>query len=117
MVDEHTQTARDFLDAADLEFAAGDLVQGSEKLWGAAAHAVMAVSQQRGWPHRSHQSLKSAVTKISDEHGDDYELLASFGVAEKFHRNFYHDDMEDWERDADAPVVHRFVDRMLALVD
>ena len=31
-------------------------------------------------------------------------------------RNFYHDDMEDWERDADRPLVHDFVARVLALL-
>ena len=111
---EHTQTAQDFLEAADREFAAGDLVQGSEKLWGAAAHAVMAVAQQRGWEHRSHRSLKNAVIRLSQEQ-DDPLLASDFLAAEKFHRNFYHDDMEDYERDADRPIVERFVERMLAL--
>ncbi len=117
LIDEHTQTSRDFLIVSDAEFASGDLVQGSEKLWGAAAHAVMAVAQQRGWPHRSHRSLKSAVIRIAEERGNGDAILAGFLAAEKFHRNFYHDDMEDYERDADRPVVHRFVERMLAMAE
>ena len=113
---EHSQTARSFIIDADPEFAAGELVQGSEKLWGAAAHAVMAVAQQRGWDYRSHRSLKNAIIRLSQERNDP--LLASdFLAAEKFHRNFYHDDMEDWERDADRPLVERFVTRVLALLD
>jgi hypothetical protein len=51
LVQEHVQTAREFLEAADGEFAAGDVLQGSEKMWGAASHAVMAVAQQQGWPY------------------------------------------------------------------
>ena len=39
---QHVRTARSFLEAAEREFAAGDALQGSEKLWGAAAHAVLA---------------------------------------------------------------------------
>ena len=35
--------------------------------------------------------------------------------AEKFHRHFYHDSMEDWERDADRPLVHDFGRRVLAV--
>ena len=46
---EHTQTAREFLEKSDRYFAEGDELQGSEKMWGAAAHSVMAVAQQRGW--------------------------------------------------------------------
>ena len=115
-VQEHYQTAQNFIIDADREFAAGELVQGSEKLWGAAAHAVMAVAQQREWDYRSHRSLKNAVIRLSQERNDP--LLASdFLAAEKFHRNFYHDDMEDWERDADRPIVERFVTRVLALLD
>ena len=113
---EHAQTAREFLDAADREFAADDLVQASEKLWGAAAHAVMAVALHRGWEHRSHRSLKSAVIRLSREQNDPL-IEAYFLAAEKFHRNFYHDDMEDYERDADRPLVERFVTRVLALAD
>ena len=96
-VREHAETAREFLVASDREFEADDLVQASEKLWGAAAHAVMAVAQERGWEYRSHRSLKRAAISLSREHGDPL-LELQFGIAEKFHRNFYHDDMEDWER-------------------
>ena len=32
-------------------------------------------------------------------------------------RNFYHDNMEDWERDAARPLVHDFVERVLAPLD
>ena len=115
-VQEHYQTAQDFIIDANREFAAGELVQGSEKLWGAAAHAVMAIAQQRGWSYRSHRSLKNAVIRLSQERNDP--LLASdFLAAEKFHRNFYHDDMEDWERDADKPIAERFVTRVLSLLE
>lgn len=116
LVREHAETAREFLIASDAEFDNDDLVQGSEKLWGAAAHAVMAVAQQRGWDYRSHRSLKNAVIRLSREQGDPL-IEAQFAAAEKFHRNFYHDDMEDYERDADRPLVHDFVARVLALLE
>ena len=67
LTQEHTQTARDFLIASDREFAAGDILQGSEKLWGAAAHAVMALAQQRGWRFGDHRSLRAAANRLSDE--------------------------------------------------
>lgn len=37
-------------------------------------------------------------------------------AAEKFHKNFFHDEMEDYEIVVDRPIVHRFVNRMAALV-
>ena len=111
---EHAETAREFLVASDREFDQGDILQGAEKLWGAAAHAVMAIAQERGWPHTSHQSLKNAVIRVANERGDPL-LETSFLAAEKFHRHFYHDSMEDWERAADRPIVKHFVERMLAV--
>ena len=112
-VQEHYQTAQNFIIDANREFAAGELVQGSEKLWDATSHAVMAVAQQREWDYRS---LKNAAIRLSREQNDP-TIEAYFAVAEKFHKNFYHDDMEDWERDADRPLVERFVTRVLALLD
>ena len=45
---EHAQTARDFLAAPDREFAAGDRLQGSEKLYGAATLAVSSIMMFAG---------------------------------------------------------------------
>ena len=111
---EHRQTALDFLAVSDEEFQRGDVLQGAEKLWGAAAHAIMSIAQDREWPHESHRSLKNAAERIAEEF-DDPLIAGYFGIAEKFHRHFYHDSMEDWERESDRPLVHDFVNRVLAL--
>ena len=115
VVEDHKNVAIEFLAASDHEFERGDVLQGAEKLWGAAARAVMAVAQERGWSHESHRSLKNAAIKLFQQTGDPL-IEAHFGIAEKFHRHFYHDSMEDWERDADRPLVHDFVERVLGLV-
>lgn len=112
----HSQTALEFLTASDEEFAAGDHLQASEKLWGAATHAVMAVANQRGWECRSHRAMKNVVQRVAEQFGDDL-LQGGFGLAEKFHKNFYHDEMEDFEVESDRPVVHRFVHRMLSYME
>ena len=114
LIEEHVQTAMDFLDAADREFDVGDELQGSEKLWGAASHAVMAAAIRRGWNSGSHRALKEAVNRLAVEYEDE-SLRLRFGVAEKFHINFYHGAMEPFEINADRPVVREFVDRLLNL--
>ena len=111
---DHLRTAREFLTAADREFEAGDHLQASEKLWDAACHALTAVALQRNWPHGSHRALKKAAQLLVDETGD-MALLAGFVSAEKFHANFYHDFMEDFDLDADRPTVKNFVERLLVL--
>ena len=114
--DDHSQTARDFLTASDEEFASGDHLQASEKLWGAATHAVMAVADKRGWQCRSHRAMKNVVQRVADQY-DDELVQGGFGLAEKFHKNFYHDEMEDFEVEADRPIIHRFVHRMLSYTE
>jgi hypothetical protein len=68
--------------------AEGDYVQASEKMWGAVATMVKAVSEERGWRHYRHADLGRAVGNIALATGDqEYVLL--FGFAEQLHANFY----------------------------
>ena len=115
LTNDHAAKTLEFLTQSDAEFAEGDRLQASEKLWGAATHAVIAVAQQRAWRHGSHRAMKEAVTKISDEH-DDIGIKSGFAAAEKFHSNFYHDHMEDFDLDDNRPRVQDFVHRVLALL-
>ena len=114
-VAEHAQTARDFLAASDREFAAGDHLQGSEKLYGAATQAVIAICQQRGWRYKSHRAMQQAVANLAREHDDPF-ISAGFFAAERFHENFFHDNLEDYQIEANRPDVHNFVARMLELL-
>ena len=123
---EHRETAQKFLQEADEYFQLGDDLQGAEKMWGAAAHAVIAVCQQRGWRHRSHPSMSEAVRMISDElrnaeEESEAELLGSgFVIASNYHIHFYHRDMDEnggngWFFDTAKRSVEQFVGRMVAL--
>ena len=112
--EQHARTALDFLQKADRHYAEGDQIQASEKLWGAAAHAIMAVSLDRGWPHTSHPAMKRAAERLAEDHIDPL-IAAEFGVAEKYHRDFYHLFMEDEEWTTDRPKIRDLVARVLAL--
>ena len=114
--DDHVQTAQDFLTKSDGYFAEGDVLQGSEKLWGAAAHSVMALAQERGWDYGSHYAIRQVALRLADEMEDE-RISLGLGVAEKFHANFYHNFMEDSELDMSRPLAQRFVERILSLVD
>ena len=123
---EHRETAREFLREAEEYFRLGDDLQGAEKMWGAAAHAVIAVCQQRGWRHRSHPALGQAVSLLSDElrtAGDELGatiLDGGFVAASNAHVHFYHRDMDleggNGQYFARAKrSVEQFVDRMVAM--
>ncbi len=114
VVEEHARAAKAFLEAADQEFAAGDVLQGSEKLWEAASHAIMAVAQERGWQFGSHRAMKDAARRLAEEYGDP-TIRYGFAVAEKFHMNFYHQVMGDYQIEQDRPLVREFLGRVLSL--
>lgn len=113
----HAEQALLFLQQSDEEFDAGDELQGSEKLWGAAAQAVMAVVEHHGKTMRqSHEALKYQVKLLAEKHNDPL-LKSGFKSAEMFHANFYHWFMDDFQLEEERPEVRQFVDRMLALID
>ena len=114
-VDDHVRIALEFLEHADREFAADEIRQGSEKLWGVASHAVTAIAKKRGWPSGKYDDCKIAVRELSAE-CDDSSLTPSFSVAHKFHANFYRDFMEDDDIVEDRTIVHNFVHRIVDIV-
>ena len=116
LTQEHVQTAREFLADADEEFAAGDVLQASEKMWGAATYAVIAVAQRRCWLYGGHRELVYAVRRLADELADD-SLRSEFSTAEGFHANFYHGYLEDFQIEDYRSIVQRFVGRMLSLAE
>ena len=116
-IDEHRRTARRFLADADAELAADDILQGCEKLWGAASHAVIALARLRDWRYGSHGAMRANVRALSAEIGDG-ALITGFKAAERFHANFYHGFMKvDAEFARARQRVHDFVNRVLALID
>ncbi len=112
---EHAQTAREFLEASDREFAAGDILQGSEKLWGAFSHAVTAISRERGWDYGTHRKTITSGQRLADEL-DDANLQAGVWAARSFHLNFYNGSMEDYEMELGRPIVRAFVERALGIL-
>lgn len=92
-VDYHTETATEFLAKAHTYLAEGDLLQASEKGWGATAHMVKAVAEGRGWRHSSHRDLYRAVGRLADETSDE-QLRILFRSAGALHQNFYEGRMD-----------------------
>ncbi len=87
----YTNTGREFLTRACAYLAAEDLLQASEKGWGAAAQMVKAAAEARGWRHQSHRDLYAAINWLSNDAGDP-ELSNLFVAAGSLDTNSY----EDW---------------------
>ena len=101
-------------DQAQTELDAGDLIQASEKFWGAAAQALKAIAQQRGWEHDSHAHFYRIVRDIVDETGDK-EIATLFNAANALHVNFYEHWMKKDEIMPLADQVSQLVERLDAV--
>ena len=114
-VDYHSETAGVFLAKAAGYLAEDDLLQASEKGWGAAAQMVKAVAEERGWAHSGHRQLWLAVDRLVEETGER-EIRTAFSVASVLHVNFYdglmtHEGVED-----SLALVREFVGRLETLL-
>lgn len=92
-VDYHTETATEFLAKAHAYLAEDDLLQASEKGWGATAHMVKAVAEDRGWRHTSHRDLYQVIGRLVEETSDE-RLRYLFSSAGALHQNFYEGRMD-----------------------
>ena len=86
--EQYKQTGRWMMDKAEWEFRQGDLMQASEKAWGAAAHFLKAMAVLRGLNHDSHHHLVQIAGKLRKETGND-DIVLLFNTAESLHVNFY----------------------------
>ncbi len=84
----YSSTSRKFLAQAEASLALDDLLQASEKGWGAAAEMVKGIAHARGWPHNGHRELFRIIDRLAEESGDE-QLLTFFSTASALHVNFY----------------------------
>ena len=86
--DRYTEISRYLIEEAQHQLDRGDLIQASEKAWGATAHAIKSLAQTRGWNHTRHDLLADVVEQISEE-WDRTDLETLFRSANYLHNNFY----------------------------
>ena len=96
------------LEQARQELANQDILQASEKVWGATAHAIKAAAQQRGWNHRWHNDLRDVANYIGFECNRP-DLRSLFRSLESLHVNFYEhqreaSDVQDSLEDAEVYI-------------
>lgn len=109
---KHTQIARRFVQASERYLLEGDLIQASEKLWGATAHAIKVYCISRGWRHGRYAHLRWAMSRLAEETGDAY-WTDGFKVAYRNHLNFYKDDKSAADVELDGQRIRVLVDRLL----
>lgn len=87
--DDRRAIGRRFIMQAAKHLLEGDRLQAGEKAWGAIAHNLKIIGEQRGWNHKSHQQIENIARQIVIEFQD--ARLGQF-ISDVFyngHRNFY----------------------------
>ena len=62
--ERHQDISGQLLSQADAELKKGDLLQASEKAWGAVAHYVKSVASDQGWQNRTHRDVNRNAREL-----------------------------------------------------
>ena len=89
---DHAQISATFLRRSRVYLSAGELLQASEKGWGAAAHAVKIYAAARRLTYINHSDFHDLVTELRIETRND-QIRFWERSANDLHRNFYDDDL------------------------
>lgn len=115
---KHARLARRLLDQADHELMACDLLQSSEKLWGATLYAVKALRASRGWECADNDRAQplNLMQRFAAEKNDETIKLA-FLIASHCHANSQYDWMEFDDLDENRVRIRQLVEKILADVE
>ena len=111
LVEQYRELSEKYLREGEKLLKEGDLVQASEKLWGASALAVKSVAAKRGLQLEQHGGLWVFVNLLAKESGDK-EMVTFFGVANVLHRNFYEDEMPEETVKISAENIEKLIAKL-----
>ncbi|MEA2033407.1 MAG: PaREP1 family protein [Euryarchaeota archaeon] len=111
LVEHYQSLSEKYLREARKLLKEGDLVQASEKFWGASALAVKRIAAKKGLKLEEHGGLWSFVNVLAMQSGDK-ELTTFFHVANSLHRNFYEDEMKRETVEIAAENIEKLVDKL-----
>lgn len=112
---EHYQALSEkyFKDAKEF-LSMEDLVQASEKLWGASALAVKAVAAKRGLKLDKDGSLWEFVSRLAKERSDE-DFIRLFFTANALHRNFYEGQMNKAALEIATRDIEKLIEKLRSL--
>ena len=85
----HRERSWHFWNLVEDELARGELEEASNKVWGAAAHAIKAVAESRGWEHHAHDLLEATIVRLIREESAPPHLRGQYYIASHYHQRFY----------------------------
>jgi len=114
LVEHYRMLSEKYLVEAKELHKKGDLVQASEKFWGASALAVKSVAAKRGLKLEKHGSLWDFVSILAEQSGDD-DIDVYFSVANSLHQNFYEDQMNKEVIEILAGKIETLIEKLMTV--
>ena len=84
----YAELSAEHLDKAAAALSNDDVDQASDEVWAAAASALKAVCQERGWNHRYHNHLRATALYLAEE-GSRPDFIIAFAAFDSLHTNNY----------------------------
>jgi hypothetical protein len=114
-VEFHLKLSEKYMMEAEEFLKKGDLVQASEKAWGASSQIVKALAAREGRELRSHGELHKQVVKIARETRDE-EIRSLWQSAGMLHQNFYENWLPPEMVEGNVNDVKKFVEKLRQLL-
>ena len=105
---DHAQISAVFLLRSRVYLSNGELLQASEKGWGAAAHAAKLYAAARQLSYNSHSDFHDIATELRMETRNE-QIRMWERSANELHSNFYNDNLEAPQITAHLDDVTNFV--------
>jgi hypothetical protein len=102
--DKYSEEAKEFLKEADL-------VQASEKFWGATALTIKMLAAKRGLKLEEHGSLWAFINILAME-TRDRDIIRLFHVANGLHKNFYENEMPKEAVEVSAEDIEKLIEKL-----
>ena len=103
--------SRELLAKAWEELDSGDLLQASEKAWGAAAFALKAAAEKRRWFNDADWKL-GIIADILSAELDDPGITAGYLGTREAHYNYYHHEFGAWRIAALIAAAARMINSL-----
>ena len=113
---DHRLVSREFMQQAQAELDAGDLIQASNSAWRATTRAFKAVAEPRGWPHSGPYDYYRIIARLEGA-TDRNELGRGFATAQALEENFYEGWLSESMVRRSMGDVARLVDELHLLID
>lgn len=96
--ERHCEISAGFMEHADDQLRQGDLLQASEKAWGAIAHCVNSIARANGWKIGSNELLVTNARRLYERDWDQVgHRRRLWQGARSLHANFYQELLDEDE--------------------